>query len=139
MDMPQPGASDAEWTRLHLVPGADGPEVVHARYVRHSFARHAHEELVVGLIEQGAQAFTCRGARHVTPAGQIFFVNPQEGHTGEAALPSGYVYRTFYPSTALVARVAEELCGRAAPLPFLPSVARDRALAARLAAFHRAV
>ena len=72
-------------------------EMLHARFIEHRFTRHSHDYYVIGVVEAGVQAYSCRGARHVTPAGQIFLVNPGEPHTGEAATHGGYVYRTVYP------------------------------------------
>lgn len=83
-----------EWTRYYRL--GDGAAALHARFVAHRYPRHAHAYGVVGLVESGAQSYWYRGGRHVTPAGQVFIVNPGEPHTGEAAKPTGYVYRTLY-------------------------------------------
>jgi AraC-like DNA-binding protein len=108
----------AEWTKYYRV---DGASALHARFVTHRYPRHAHAYGVVGLVESGAQAYWYRGARHVTPAGQVFIVNPGEPHTGEAATATGYVYRTLYLE----------------PCPHVNgAVLSDRALAVSLARFH---
>src|SRR6266540_3157095 len=128
-----------EWSRYYHDPDLDGLEVLHARFVRHRFIRHSHDDLVVGLVEAGVQAYSYRGARHVTTAGRIFLVNPGEPHTGEPAVPGGYVYRTMYPSPAFLRRVSEDATGRGT-LPFFASaVVGDDTLAHLLARFHRAV
>ena len=128
-----------EWSRYYRHPTLHDLEVLHARFVAHRFARHAHDHYVIGLVESGVQAYSYRGARHVTPAGQVFLVNPGESHTGEAATSEGYVYRTVYPRAALMEGVAMESTGRPA-LPFFPAaVIDDRDLADRLGRFHRAV
>jgi len=44
----------------------------------------------------------------VTGAGQTFFVNAGEMHTGEAARTQGYVYRTMYPRATLLEQTALE-------------------------------
>ncbi|HKE13385.1 MAG TPA: AraC family transcriptional regulator [Kofleriaceae bacterium] len=128
-----------EWTRYYCDREPGGLEVLHARFVEHRFARHSHDDFVIGLVEAGVQAYRYRGARHVTPAGQIFLVNPGEPHTGEPAAPGGYVYRTMYPGPALMERVSVEAGGRRTVPLFTAAVVRDDALARRLADFHRAV
>jgi AraC-like DNA-binding protein len=128
-----------EWSRYYRHAALHDLEVLHARFIEHRFARHSHEHYVIGVVEAGVQAYSYRGARHVTPAGQIFLVNPGEAHTGEAATDEGYVYRTVYPRPELMLQVARELTGRAV-LPFFTSaVIDDEKLAGRFVRFHRAV
>jgi AraC-like DNA-binding protein len=122
---------NGEWARFYVL---DEAEILHARYVQHRFARHAHEHLVIGLVETGVQSYRYRGARHETAAGQVFLVNPGEAHTGEAATGEGYVYRTLYPG---MGALAEAGAGRVPS--FREAVLDDPELSARLARFHRAV
>ncbi len=130
---------EGEWSRYYRQPTLHDLDVLHARFIEHRFARHSHEYHVIGVVETGVQAYSYRGARHVTPAGQIFLVNPGEPHTGEAATHEGYVYRTVYPRAALMQQVAADVTGRAA-LPFFNcAVIRDERLAGRLVRFHHAV
>jgi AraC-like DNA-binding protein len=130
---------EGEWTRYYRQPGLHDLDVLHARFIEHRFARHSHDYYVIGLVEAGVQAYSYRGARHVTPAGQIFLVNPGESHTGEAATDEGYVYRTMYPRPALMRQVAAEVTARAALPLFKSAVIRDQRLAAQLIRFHRAL
>ena len=66
-----------------------GLRFIHARYVTHKFARHVHDYFVLGIIEDGLQTFSYRGAKHGTATGAIILLNPDEPHTGEAAKQSG--------------------------------------------------
>jgi AraC-like DNA-binding protein len=125
-----------EWSRYYRLPVYDGAEVLHARFVTHRYARHSHDYLVIGLVENGAQAYWYRGARHVTPEARVFLVNPGESHTGESASADGYLYRTFCPHKELVARVSEEL-GVHYPVFFRGAVLNDPLLVGILAHFHR--
>jgi AraC-like DNA-binding protein len=128
-----------EWSRYYREAALHDLEVLHARFIEHRFARHSHEYYAIGLVEAGVQAFSYRGAQHVTPAGQVFLVNPGEPHTGEAATEGGYIYRTVYPRPALMQQLASEVTVRAA-LPFFTcAVIRDESLSERLTRFHRAV
>jgi AraC-like DNA-binding protein len=133
------GSMNSEWSRYYREPALHDLEVLHARFVSHTFARHSHDYYVVGCIESGVQAYRYRGERHVTSAGQIFLVHPGEPHTGEAATTDGYVYRTVYPRVRLMQQLARELGARAA-LPFFKRpVIHDEVLATPWARFHRAV
>lgn len=124
-----------EWTRYYRF----GPSIdaLHARFVTHKYPRHAHEYFVIGLVESGAQSFWYRGARHETPAGSIFLVDPQEPHTGETATSTGYVYRTLYPRIEDLVRIATDVGVRARTPFFKKAVIQDRLLAKLLFEFHR--
>jgi AraC-like ligand binding domain len=64
-------------------------DLLHARYITHSFCRHTHDTYAIAIIEQGAEKFAYRGATHITPAGDIAIINPGEVHTGQAADQTG--------------------------------------------------
>src|SRR5277367_936029 len=121
------GAS--EWTRFFPGVGTSRPDVLHARFVRHAYSRHTHDEYVVGLIETGAQRFDLERAVHYEPAGSIFLINPGESHAGGSGLPEGYVYRTFYPPQNPIRAVAAEFGATSAVLPsFAKPVITDQRL-----------
>ena len=128
-----------EWTHYFRNPELHDLEVLHARFVNHRFSRHSHDYFVIGYVETGVQAYTYRGARHLTPAGQIFFVNPSEVHTGEAATTEGYIYRTVYPRTELMEKVSADVAGRTATPFFKEAVIHDKLLSNLLVGFHRAL
>jgi AraC-like DNA-binding protein len=128
-----------EWSRYHSYPALHHLEVLHARFVEHRFVRHAHEYFVVGYVEKGVQAYTYRGARHVTPAGHVFLVNPGEMHTGEAACAQGYVYRTIYPRTTLIEQIARQGSAKHGLPLFRDAVVHDSVLSRALEKFHEEV
>jgi AraC-like DNA-binding protein len=128
-----------EWTRYYHEPEWFDLEVLHARFVDHTYARHAHDYFVVGYVEAGVQAYRYRGSRHTTTAGHIFLVNPDEVHTGEAATSAGYIYRTLYPRPELMARVTADIRGRRSMPLFKEAVLHDPELARLLVSFHRAL
>lgn len=130
---------NSEWTRLYYRPDLRGIESLHAHFVLHRYARHAHEHLVIGLVEDGVQSYVYRGARHVTVPGEVFLVNPGEAHTGEPATPRGYIYRTLCVGVNSLAQISRE-CTRNRGVPsFREAVIRDRPLASLLSRFHRAL
>jgi AraC-like DNA-binding protein len=95
-----------------------------------------HDYFVIGLVESGAQSYSYRGVRHVTPRGHVFLVNPDEPHTGEAAAPEGYVYRTLYARLDYLVRVAADVGTRLTIPYFEGAVLNDPHLADSLCHFH---
>lgn len=129
-----------EWVKVWHDEVLDGLEVHHATYITHTFARHAHEYYVIGLIEAGVQSFAYRGKRQVTPAGDVFVIHPGEAHTGEAVSSGGYTYRTLYPSVALLQHASSDIAGVEQGVPFFPTpVIHDEEVSASLRALHLAL
>jgi AraC-like DNA-binding protein len=109
-----------EWVNVWHDAVLDGLELHHATYITHTFARHAHDYYVIGVIEAGVQSFAYRGTREVTPTGDVFVIHPGEAHTGEAVSPEGYTYRTLYPSVSLLQRAYSDIAGCEQSVPFFP-------------------
>jgi AraC-like DNA-binding protein len=126
-----------EWSRYYQDPELHGLEALHAQFVEHRYARHVHNYFVIALVESGAASYWYRGAQCITAAGQVFVVNPDEPHTGEAANRSGYVYRVLYPRAEYLAQVAADI-GTGTYVPFFKGTAlRDPPLAILLSGFHK--
>jgi AraC-like DNA-binding protein len=105
-------------------------ELMRATYVRQHFARHTHEGFAVGIIENGALGFFYRGENVVAVRGSINLANPDEAHTGHAAVPEGWTYRMFYLHADLIRRAACQMAGRKVQMPFFQAgVIQDNALA----------
>ncbi|WP_322742552.1 AraC family ligand binding domain-containing protein [Gloeocapsopsis crepidinum] len=68
-----------------------------------------HETFVIGVIEQGAEAFSYHGEKHVAFAGSVVVINPGEVHTGSAAsLEVGWTYRMLYPDVKRLQQATSE-------------------------------
>lgn len=128
---------EMDWCRMSCRPDLPGVETLHAGFRRHRYARHAHEHAVIGLVETGVQAFAYRGERHQTGPGGVFFVNPDEAHTGEAADAAGYTYWGLYPTEPFLDNLLAGQAGRR--LCFRDPVLYDPSLSGRLQKAHRAV
>lgn len=125
-----------EWTHYYRVGDMDGACALHAHFISHRYPRHSHAYSVIGLVETGVQSYFYRGTRHFTPAGDVFVVNPDEPHTGEAACPSGYVYRTLNLTPGWLKGALCEF-GEVARHPFLKgAVLHDPTVAGSLARLH---
>lgn len=120
-------------------PALGNMELLRATYVTHSFARHSHEGYAIGVIDAGVEEFNYQGATHQAIANNIVIVHPGEVHTGHAGIPSGWQYRMFYPSVALLQSTVGELQPRytASQIPYFPvPVIADEELAQGLRALH---
>lgn len=129
------GPSDR--ARVWRVPQLDNLDCMAAQFETYEFSMHAHDSYGVAVILDGATAFRWRGESHIAPAGSVYVMNPGEPHDGKPAV-SRFVYRTFYPSVALIRRLAAELCDGAPFDPlFASTVIHDQPLARRIAEMHR--
>ncbi|MFD0208841.1 AraC family transcriptional regulator [Streptomyces hirsutus] len=92
----------ASWTRVRL--GGCGPSVdlLTARFDRHEYAPHAHDEFTVGVTTGGLEAIAYRGGRIVSGPGSLVVLEPGEMHTGGPAAPEGYAYRALYAVPTLL-------------------------------------
>jgi len=125
---------NAAVTATCLASLCGGVTVLHARYRSQHFARHAHENYALGVIESGALAFRYRGEGVVAPTGHLSLAQPGEPHDGAPADPDGWAYRMFYLSPKALAHVLRE---NARPPVFRPGVLADPDLAAWVADTHR--
>jgi AraC-like DNA-binding protein len=113
---------------------------LHATYITHAFALHAHEGYAIGVIEAGAETFSYRGGQHGAPAGTVVVVNPGEPHTGQAAAHSGWRYRMLYPAPTLLQRACAGVDERHRAAPTFPApVIADPALAQLILRTHQAL
>ncbi|UQN05028.1 AraC family transcriptional regulator [Deinococcus sp. QL22] len=122
MSAPSPPLSErASFWRDAELPGVN---MLTARYVTHRFLPHAHDSLVLGVIERGAESFRYRGARVLAPVGSVVVIPPGEVHTGEAGRPGGWDYRVMYLQPHWIEAVGGLVSGG-----FTGSVLTDSALA----------
>jgi AraC-like DNA-binding protein len=93
----------ALWTRARL--GRCGPalDLLTARFDRHVYAPHAHEEFTIGVCVAGREVIDYRGG-HIRPGpGSIVVLAPGEMHTGgPGSATEGYAYRALYADPALL-------------------------------------
>jgi len=81
-----------------------GIDLMSARFVRHSFAPHSHDELMIGVIHAGVKSFRCGRSREYAAQGSLSVANPGEVHTGELEHGRELIYAAIYvPEMALTA------------------------------------
>lgn len=116
--------------RYHHISWLGGIELFEAAFSTQTFPRHAHEGFAIGAISEGAGGYLCRGENMVLPAGSLSLMNPEEAHTGHAAV--GLVrYNMVYASEGTVRDVLglRQLRGFAEIAPQDRDFALTRALA----------
>lgn len=107
-----------EQARLWHAHDLGNLEVLQASYTKHSFARHTHEEFMIGVIEGGGCAFYYRGDTHIALAGSIVLINPGEVHDGSGAETARLAYRALYPAVDVLQRIASEFAGKPQGVPY---------------------
>jgi AraC-like DNA-binding protein len=124
------------------IPQLDHLRFMRAQFVEHSFAPHAHDYYVLGIVEDGLQTFTYnpyirKKELLTTTPGRLIIINPDELHTGEAAIENGFIYRALYPTQALMENIAQEFNLRSTPIPhFTGGVEDDPDLFRRIQRLH---
>jgi AraC-like DNA-binding protein len=92
-------------------------EVLCATYVGQTFSRHTHDNVAIGVVEEGTGAFVYRGTTYVVPAQSIFVIHPGEAHTGGGFGGGLCKYRVMYPGEALLRRMASRDVGEERGFP----------------------
>ncbi|MEY9990915.1 AraC-like DNA-binding protein [Streptomyces sp. V4I8] len=92
----------ALWTRARLGRGGPPLDLLTARFDRHVYAPHAHDEFTIGVCVAGSEIIDYRGGRIRPTPGSIVVLAPEEMHTGGPAEPGGYAYRALYAGTSLL-------------------------------------
>ncbi|MFE6162375.1 helix-turn-helix domain-containing protein [Streptomyces sp. NPDC056486] len=102
--VPGGGREHAVWTRARLEPCAPPLDLLTARFDRHRYAPHYHEEFTVGVCVGGSEVIDYRGGRLDVGPGTIVVLAPGEVHTGGPGHhQGGYAYRAMYPAPHLLA------------------------------------
>ncbi|MFJ2604752.1 helix-turn-helix domain-containing protein [Streptomyces sp. NPDC091279] len=97
------GREWAEWTRARVGRGGPRLDLLSARFDRHVYAPHAHEEFTVGVTVGGCEVIDYRGGHVLSAPGDIVVLAPGEMHTGgPARATDGYAYRALYAAPALL-------------------------------------
>ncbi|WP_149180273.1 AraC family transcriptional regulator [Streptomyces sp. TRM49041] len=134
---PDGGRTD-EWARHWQYPGVPGLDLLRARYIRHSFTRHSHEGFVFGAVRRGIEDVVMPEGTIKAGRGTVVMINPEVPHSAHAGVPEGWSYATLYPSTRLVAGIAEETTTLRGTVSFAETIVEDESTARLIRAVHRA-
>jgi len=131
----QPGSmTGGDWLRIHR--DADtGIESVHAHFHGHAYDAHDHDEMLVGVTQQGVQRFRCNRASHTSTPGRSILIEPGAVHDGHAPETGGFTYAMLYLPQPWVAAHLErsDPAGAARILPaFRTTLSEDAELGAAI-------
>ncbi|WP_119422068.1 AraC family transcriptional regulator [Desertibaculum subflavum] len=134
-------AVDQDWIALAR-DATGGVEAVRAHFRGHAYDPHFHDEVLIGVTEQGVQQFRCRRAVHRSTRGRVILIAPGETHDGVAPEAGGFTYSMLYLDPARLAAAAAECTGRGhcgAIFEFAATLADDADLAAAILSARRAI
>lgn len=127
-----------EWARHWQYPGLPGLDLLRARYVSHSFARHSHEGFVFGAVRGGIEDVVLPGETIRARPGTVVMINPEVPHAAHAGVPEGWSYATLYPSARLVAEIAAETTTLRGTAGFAETIVEDPETSLLIQEVHRA-
>ena len=73
-----------------------GIESVHAHFCGHAYDPHDHDEMLVGVTQEGLQRFNCHRKLHTSSPGKAILIEPGVVHDGHAPTPEGFTYTMLY-------------------------------------------
>lgn len=103
----QPTSGSDDWIRIQRDPET-GIETVHAHFQGHAYDAHDHDEMLVGVTQQGVQQFRCNRAQHTSVPGRSILIEPSAVHDGHAPEAGGFTYAMLYLPQRWVAQHLEQ-------------------------------
>lgn len=73
-----------------------GIESIHAHFCGHAYDAHDHDEVLVGVTQQGLQRFHCHRTLHTSHPGRAILIEPGAVHDGHAIESEGFTYLMLY-------------------------------------------
>lgn len=119
-------------------PGLPGVDLLRARYVRHTFPRHAHDGYVIAAVTGGVQGIGLPDGPERAVPGSVVLINPETPHSAYAGATEGWAYRVLYPAPHVVAAVAAEASAPHGTPAFTVPMVHDPGTARMIAAVHAA-
>lgn len=95
MSRAQEETTSSDWLKLRR-DQETGIESVHAHFTGHAYDAHDHDEMLVGVTQQGVQRFNCHRSLHTSIAGRAILIEPGAVHDGHAPEGSGFTYAMLY-------------------------------------------
>lgn len=103
-----PDSPDRDWLRMRR-DQETGIESVHAHFQGHAYDPHDHDEMLVGITQQGVQQFSCNRSLHVSTPGRAILIEPGAVHDGHAPEKEGFTYAMLYLPQPYVSGITERL------------------------------
>lgn len=116
--------------------GPTGIETIQAHFTGHAYDPHDHDEVLVGVTQQGVQQFHCRRRLNTSTPGRAILIEPGEVHDGQSPDAAGFTYAMLYLPQAWLQQRAEALqaaTGLPTPQGFRHTLSDDPGLAQTIA------
>lgn len=97
----------SDWLRLRR-DSDTGIESVHAHFRGHAYDAHDHDEVLVGVTQQGLQQFHCHRSLHTSTPGSAILIEPGAVHDGHAPDDTGFTYAMLYLPQPWVAAMLQQ-------------------------------
>jgi AraC-like DNA-binding protein len=99
------------------MPDLHDAEMLMGAYIQDGYPWHAHEEVSLGLVVEGAIHVRTPFRDGIASAGSFVIVNAQELHDGTAMRREGWRCRTIHLMPEVIRTIAAEIRPSEAPLP----------------------
>lgn len=103
------------------------------------FPNHFHRHYVIGLVERGKRALTCRNREYVIGQGSVLLFNPGDNHGCGQRDGGTFDYRGINIPEQVMLDLAEEVTGERALPGFSENVVGDREIGCELRALHEMI
>lgn len=103
------------------------------------FPNHFHEYYVIGFVEKGERALSCKNREYTIRKGNILLFNPGDNHACVQSDEGALDYRSLNITKEVMLDLAEEVTGRRELPGFFPSVISDGETARCLRTLHESV
>jgi AraC-like DNA-binding protein len=113
-----------------------GIDSLHAHFRGHAYDPHDHDEVLVGVTQQGVQQFRCRRRHNTSTPGRAILIEPGEVHDGTAPEACGFTYAMLYLPQAWLAQQMAALAHATRPVGtvgFSATLSDDPGLASAIA------
>lgn len=127
-----------DWVSIRRPLSKAAVETMTAHYVRQSFKPHAHDEYVIGIIEDGVHSVWCKGRHHQVTSGTVVTMHPGNVHHGGAGMAAGWKQRMVYISEREIRRFTRDVADsdKSLVMEFGRTFHHEPALAKCFAHFH---
>lgn len=103
------------------------------------FPNHFHEHYVIGFVEGGQRALSCKNQTYSIECGNVVLFNPGDTHACVQSDAGTFDYRGFNISKSVMLDLAEEVTGRRALPGFSKNVIYDEEITCYLRPLHEMV
>ena len=125
--------------KVWRMPDLHDAEMLKGDYLKHAVPWHAHAEMCLGLVMEGAVSLRTRTREGIARGGSFVLINAEEPHHGASVTSLGWRCRTIHVAPEIIEATARELgLPRRAGRPLFSSPTFDDAELARdLLSLHR--